>query len=300
MSATVDIKRAAARGCLADFVELMKLRLAMLVLITTAVGFCLGFSGPIDFSFFALLGRVILGTGLVAGGAMVLNQYIERHTDALMHRTMTRPLPEGRISSTDALIFGILLSALGAVYLFAFVNLLAGALALLTLTSYLFAYTPLKTRTPLCTLVGAIPGAIPPMIGYAAATGVMNAHAWVLFAILFIWQMPHFLAIAWLYREDYARGKQMMLPVVDPSGANTARQIITFTLTLLPVTLAPTVVGMAGMIYFAGAMVLGLVFLAFAAALALWKTQAAARQMFIVSVLYLPLLLGLMVFDRSH
>jgi protoheme IX farnesyltransferase len=299
---TLDVKSipvAVARGSVGDYVELMKLRLSSLVLVTTAVGFCLGFSRSIDASFFVALAHVMFGTALVAAGAMVLNQYMERDTDALMRRTMDRPIPAGRISASDALLFGMILAIVGLGYLFAMVNPLAGGLALLTLSSYLFAYTPLKTRTPLCTIVGAIPGAIPPMLGYAASAGVMNKHAWTLFAILFIWQMPHFLAIAWLYREDYARGRQLMLSVVNPSGTSTARQVISFSFTLLPVTLMPTLFGMAGMIYFAAAVILGATFLVFAILTATRRTESSARQLFLASVLYLPLLLAMLVFDRA-
>lgn len=301
MSTTVEVKSmamTAARGGLGDYIELMKLRLSSLVLVTTGVGFCLGFSGQIDFTFFISLCHVVFGTALVAAGAMVLNQYIERESDALMRRTMDRPLPSGRVTSGEALCFGVLLSIVGVFYLLATVNSLSATLAVLTSGSYLFLYTPLKSRTPLCTIVGAIPGAIPPMLGYAASAGVIDRHAWTLFAILFIWQMPHFMAIAWLYREDYTRGRQLMLPVVDPTGSSTARQVISFSLTLLPVTLMPTVFGMAGMTYFAGAVFLGLVFLVFAILMATRRTESAARQLFLTSVLYLPLLLALLVFDR--
>jgi protoheme IX farnesyltransferase len=215
-----------------------------------------------------------------------------------MRRTMGRPLPSGRLAPGDALAFGVLLCLGGLAYTVMLVNTLTAVLGLLTVVSYLLAYTPLKTRTSLCTIVGAVPGALPPMMGYAAATGAVDARAWALFAILFVWQMPHFLAIAWLYREDYARGGQMMLPVVDPTGRTTARHMVIFSLTLLPVTLAPTLIGMAGLVYFAGAAVLGIVFFGFGALVAASRTLSSARQMFIVSVLYLPLLLGLMVLDR--
>lgn len=294
---TIAVALPRAAG-VADYIELLKLRLASLVLVTTMVGFCLGFSGPYDGVFFARFACLAVGTLLVAGGAMVLNQYMERHTDALMQRTRTRPLPEGRITPGEALIYGGLISVLGTVVLATTVNPLTAVLGLLTLASYLLMYTPLKTRTPLCTIVGAISGAIPPMMGWTAATGRIDIEAWLLFAILFVWQMPHFLAIAWLYREDYARGRQLMLPVVDPSGTNTSRQMVSFSLTLLPVTLMPSVVGMAGAVYFVGAVVLGVGFLGFAMAVAAGLTQTAARRMFIVSIVYLPALLGLMLLDR--
>lgn len=283
---------------MADYFELTKPRLAMLVLITAVVGLLMGHAGPIDGSMVLLILNLFIGTALLAGGAMTLNQYQERDTDALMQRTMDRPIPSGRIAPGEALAFGVALSVAGLAYLGLLVNWLTSVLGFLTIASYLFAYTPLKTRTPLCTIVGAVPGALPPMMGYAAARGVVDVYAWSLFAILFIWQMPHFLAIAWLYREDYARGRQLMLPVVDPSGVATARQTVVFSATLLPITLIPTLLGMAGAAYFFGALVLGLVFIGFSVLVARSKTLAAARQMFLVSVLYLPLLLALMVLNR--
>lgn len=302
---TIDVKtlpavlpRARARW--SDYGELLKARLVSLVLVTTAVGFLMGYVGPYDGVFWTGLLRTILGTALVAGGAMALNQYLERRTDALMARTRSRPLPEGRIAPPEALVFGTVLSLCGIGYLCASVNVLTGALAALTSATYLLLYTPLKTRTPLCTLVGAVSGAIPPMMGYTAAAGLVTAEAWLLFAILFVWQMPHFLAIAWLYREDYAAGRQMMLPVVDPSGTATARQMVSFSLTLLPVTLMPTVVGMTGAVYFFAALVLGLAFLAFAVLVAVTRTKPAARAMFLASVLYLPALLTMMMLDRGY
>ena len=280
------------------YVELMKLRLVSLVLVTTAIGFYATSNAPRDPAFFVHLAQTILGTALLAGGAMALNQVMERDTDALMRRTQTRPLPARRIGVSEATAFGAALLTLGTAYLGIAANLLTGALGALTVAVYLLLYTPLKTRTSLCTIVGAVSGAIPPMMGCTAAAGRITPEAWLLFAILFVWQMPHFLAIAWLYREDYARGGQMMLPVVDPSGASTARQMVSFALALLPATLMPTVIRMAGGIYFAAALALGLAFLGFALGVAIWKTKWAARAMFIVSVLYLPLLLATMMWDR--
>lgn len=283
---------------LGNYLALMKLRLVSLVLVTTAVGFTLGSDIATRSHFFLELGHVILGTGLVAAGAMALNQYLERVSDGLMRRTAHRPLPSRRLAPGDALLAGIGTAAAGLLYLASVVNLLAAALAGLTLISYLFLYTPLKTRTPLCTLVGGIPGAIPPMIGYAAAVGHIDGVAAMLFAILFTWQMPHFYAIAWLYREDYARGGQRMLPVVDPSGRRTARQVVVFSLLLAGVTLLPGLGGVAGTLYLAGAIALGSVFVAFSVMLAWSRTALAARQLFFVSVLYLPLLLGMLVYCR--
>lgn len=303
MSTQMDIKPVSvalsrATAGASDYIELLKFRLVSLVLLTTVVGYYLGFVGPYDANFFILLVHTVLGTALLAGGSMALNQVMERETDALMRRTRHRPVAAGRLGAAEATIFGIALVVCGAVYLSLLVNVLTGILGVLTVVSYLLMYTPLKTRTPLCTLVGGISGAIPPMMGYTAAAGVITPEAWLLFAILFVWQMPHFLAIAWLYRDDYALGRQLMLPVVDPSGVSTSRQMVSFTLTLLPVTLMPSVIGMTGGIYFAAALVLGLVFLGFALAVAVWRTKRAARAMFIVSVVYLPLLLGFMVIDR--
>ena len=211
---------------------------------------------------------------------------------------MNRPLPAGRVRPRDALGFGLLLSVTGVVYLLLTVNVVATALAALSLASYVLFYTPLKMRTPLCTMVGAVAGAIPPMIGYAAAAGSLDVGAWALFLILFVWQMPHFLAIAWLYRDDYVRAGQMVLPVVDASGVLTARQIVWFCLALVPTTLLPTTVGLAGGAYAACAVLLGAGFLVFGAAVALHRTRTAARRLFLASVLYLPLLLTLMVLDR--
>lgn len=290
------LPRAAGSGV---YLELMKLRLVSLVLVTTAVGFYAGSAGPRDAAFFGQLAQTILGTALLAGGAMALNQVMERETDALMRRTQTRPLPQGRLGVREASAFGAVLVMIGMAYLCLMVKVLTGVLGLVTVGVYLLLYTPLKTRTPWCTLVGAVSGAIPPMLGYTAAAGAITGGAWLLFAVLFVWQMPHFLAIAWLYREDYARGGQKMLPVVDPSGASTARQMVAFAAALLPVTLMPTAIGMAGATYFVGALGLGLVFLGFALGVAVWKTERAARTMFIVSVLYLPVVLGMMMWDKG-
>lgn len=301
MSTGADVKPIALalpRAGVADFVGLMKLRLVSLVLVTAGVGFYVASAGPHDLAFFLRLVQTVLGTALVAGGSMVLNQYMERDTDAMMLRTRTRPLPEGRVAPVEALIFGVALSVVGVVLLCLMVNLLTGGLGLLTSLTYLLLYTPLKTRTPACTLVGALSGAFPPMMGYTAAVGHITSEAWLLFAILFVWQIPHFLAIAWLYREDYARGRQMMLPVVDPSGASTSRHMLSFAMALLPVTLMPAVIRATGAIYFLTALLLGVLFLCFALSVAVRRTQAAARAMFIVSVVYLPLLLVLMMYDH--
>ncbi len=301
MSDIPQIKTAAwplARNRVADFVELLKLRLASLVLVTTVVGYYLGAAGAWNLEFAVTLINLVLGTTLVAGSAMVLNQWMERDTDALMERTRTRPIPDGRVAPGEALLFGSVLAVVGLAVLLIFVNVFTALLGALTLASYLWAYTPLKRLTPLCTLVGAVPGAIPPVMGYVAAGNTWDAFATVLFAILFVWQMPHFLAIAWLYRDDYARGGQKMLPVVDPEGVATAQHIMTFSLTLLGVTLMPTILGMTGLLYFGVAAFMGVLFLLLAAKLAVTRTRVAARRVFLASVLYLPMLLGWMMFDR--
>ena len=241
-------------GRFADFCELIKARLTAMVLVTTLAGFYLGWAGAMDWR---RLGCALFGTWLVASGSAALNELIERRTDAAMHRTRNRPLPSGRMRPDTALLIGFALAVAGLACLYFLVNLLAATLAALTMATYLFAYTPLKRRTTLNTLVGAIPGALPPMIGWAAARGTLDKGAWALFAILFCWQMPHFLAIAWLYREDYARAGFVMLPNVDETGEITGRQATNYALTLLLVSLVPGILGMAGRGYFAGAFVLG-------------------------------------------
>jgi protoheme IX farnesyltransferase len=237
------------------------------------------------------------GTALLCGGASALNQYLERDADALMERTRRRPIPGGRIRPEEALVFGLALSAAGLGVL-AFVNPLTLALGAASLVSYVLAYTPLKRVTSLCTVVGAVPGALPPLMGWAASRGSLGAAGWGLFAILFLWQLPHFLAIGWLYRDDYARGGFPMLAVTDRDGASTGRQAVLYATALLPVTLAAGLLASAGAGYLWGGLVLGLGFLACAAAFAWKRTVGSARRLFLASVLYLPLLLGLMVFDR--
>jgi protoheme IX farnesyltransferase len=242
--------------------------------------------------------HTILGTALIASGTAALNQWYEREADRKMRRTADRPIPSGRLSADRALLFGILLSIAGFAELGLGLNWLSAFLGLFTLLSYLFLYTPLKQRTPLSTLVGAFPGAMPPIIGYAAASGVLDAHAWTLFAILFLWQFPHFLAIAWMYREDYERAGIRMLPVVQPSGEATARQIVLYSLALIPVSMAPSLLGMSGKIYFFGALALGLWYLYSGVRVAFDRTILRARAVLLVSVIYLPLIYGLMLLDR--
>ncbi len=261
---------------------------------TAAVGFAVGGRGSFDPLAFLVF---LAGTALLCGGASALNHYLERGTDALMERTRRRPVPAGRLRPEEALLFGLGLSAAGLVLL-AFVNPLTLALGAASLLSYVLAYTPLKRVTSLCTVVGAVPGALPPLMGWAAARGSLGAAGWGLFAILFLWQLPHFLAIGWLYREDYARGGFPMLAVTDKDGASTGRQAVLYATALLPVTLAAGLLASAGAGYLWGALVLGVGFLACAAAFAWKRSVGAARRLFLASVLYLPLLLGLMVFDR--
>jgi protoheme IX farnesyltransferase len=278
-----------------DYIELTKPRITWLILMSAAVGYYFGAHGV--WSFWPIL-HTMLGTALIASGTAALNQWYEREADRKMRRTADRPIPSGRLSAGRALIFGILLSALGFLELGLGVNWLSGLLGLLTLLSYLFLYTPLKQRTPLSTLVGAFPGAMPPIIGYAAASGVLDAQAWTLFAILFLWQFPHFLAIAWMYREDYARAGILMLPVVQPSGEATARQIVLYSLALIPVSMFPSLLGMSGKIYFFGALALGLWYLYSGLRAAFDRTILRARAVLLVSVIYLPLIYGLMLLDR--
>lgn len=285
---------AAATSRTADFVELTKPRITSLVLVTAAVGYAVGAPGAIAGIRFALF---LAGTALLCAGASAWNQVLERDTDALMLRTRMRPLASGRIRPEEGLAYAIALSGAGLALL-AFVNPLTLLLGALSLLSYVFAYTPLKRVTSLCTVVGAVPGALPPLMGWAAARGSLGAAGWGLFAILFLWQLPHFLAIGWLYREDYARGGFPMLAVTDPDGSSTGRQAVLYATALLPVTLAAGLLAAAGKGYLWGALVLGAAFLGCAILFAWRRSTASARGLFFASILYLPLVLGLMVFDR--
>lgn len=291
---------AVRRASVADYVELCKTRLVSLVLFTTAVGFFIGYQGELaTASAVWLLTHTILGTALVACGSMALNQVMERDTDGLMHRTRSRPIPDGRVGVTEAWAFGLALSGLGFGYLLLTVNGLAALLAVLTSVVYLTMYTPLKRVTTFNTIVGAVSGGIPPMIGYAAGAGRLDAAAWALFGILFVWQVPHFLGIAWMYREDYARAGLRMLPVVDPDGSLTSRQIVLFSLTLLSVSLVPRLLAVAGEVYFSAALVFGLAFIIAALPLLSTRDRRSARQVFLASVIYLPLLLIFLMADRA-
>jgi len=291
----VQLGRLTARERFSAFLELTKPRITFLIVLTSAAGFALGSSASIDY---ALLSQAMFGIALLSSGIATLNQYMERDLDLLMRRTANRPLPSGKLTPWEALAFGITLTVLAEIYLSVFVNPLTGLLGLTVIAGYLFAYTPLKTRTSLSTMVGAFPGAVPPLIGWAAARGEIGLEAWVLFAILFLWQFPHFLAIAWMYREDYARAGILMLPVVEPDGRVTGQQIVVYTVMLLPVSLLPTVLGISGKIYLYGAIVLGLLFLYSSVRAAFSKSRQEARRLLLASVIYLPLLFILMVINR--
>lgn len=287
---------AVSRSPLADYLELTKPRVTLLILMSTCVGFYLGSAGSLSFS---LLAFTLLGTALAASGTAALNQYWERDTDGKMLRTKDRPLPAGRMFPWKALCFGIALSLAGIVLLAWLTNFFASLLAALTLGSYLFLYTPLKTRTPHCTLVGAFPGAIPPLIGWVAARGDISLLACILYLMLFLWQFPHFLAIAWMYREDYARGGIAMWPVIEPDGKTTGRQIILYSAALIPISLLPTLVGFTGALYLCGALVLGLAYLHFGVRVAVVKSTMQARRLLQASVIYLPLVYVLLLVDTK-
>ncbi len=278
-----------------EYLALTKPRITWLILMSTGIGFFFGARG--GWSVVTLL-HTLLGTGLLASGTAALNQWFEREADAKMRRTRARPLPAGTLSEERALLFGLVISAAGFFDLQFFVNPLASLLGALTLVSYLFIYTPLKQRSPHSTTFGAIPGAMPPLIGFAAASGTLNWEAAVLFAILFLWQFPHFYAIAWMYREDYERAGIRMLPVVEPDGESTARRILWFSLVLIPISLIPKYLAMAGNLYLFGALALGLAFLYAGVRVSFDRTRLRARRVLLASVVYLPVLYGLLVFDR--
>src|SRR5271154_53127 len=275
--------------------ELFKMRLTTLVLLTTLVGFYLGSRGPVSYG---LMCSTVLGTALLAVGASALNQLLEREHDAKMRRTQDRPLPSGRLTPEAGLIIGGVCAGAGLVWLALAVNLVTALLGAITLASYVFVYTPLKRVTTLNTAIGAIPGALPPLMGWTAARGEISAEGWSLFAILCFWQLPHFLAIAWMYRDEYAKAGFVMLPVVVPPGERTGRQAVSPTLGLLPVSLCPFLFKMVGPVYLVGAILLGIAFLWCAFQFSRQLTLPRARVLFFASILYLPLLLGLMVFDK--
>ncbi|MGD0497380.1 MAG: heme o synthase [Bryobacteraceae bacterium] len=287
-----------------DYIELTKPRITWLILMSTGIGYFFGLRSAAGWWGFlqsirlVSLVHTIVGTGLIASGTAALNQWYEREADRKMRRTAGRPLPSGRVSARGALAFGAALSVAGFLELWLGVNLLAGLIGAFTLASYLFLYTPMKQRTWWSTTIGAVPGAMPPVIGYAAAAGALTREAWALGAILFLWQFPHFYSIAWMYKDDYARAGIRMLPVVEPDGRSTARQIVLFGLALIPVSLVPGMLGMSGRVYLAGALLLGLWYLYSGVRVALERTLVRARGVLITSVLYLPIIYGLMLFDR--
>jgi protoheme IX farnesyltransferase len=290
---TVD--RGSARSRAGDFLSLTKPRLNFLVLVTTIAAFYLGAG---DEQPLLLLIHTVIGTALVAGGASALNQVWERETDGLMRRTRLRPLPDLRMHPQDALWFGVLISALGIAELALGVNLTSALVALVTLLSYVVLYTPLKVRTPLSTIVGAVPGALPALIGWAAATNTLSIEGWVLTAIVFMWQMPHFLAIAWMFRDDYARAGIPLLPVIEPDGRSTGRQSVLYTAALIPVSFLPTAVGLATVWYLAGAIVLGALMLLTSLEFSATRTVPSARRLFFGSITYLPLLWIVLLADH--
>lgn len=287
--------QSAEKSNVAVYADLIKARLTSLVMLTALVGFYIGAIGPMDYG---LMFHTLLGTGLVASAAAALNQLLEKDYDALMKRTEDRPLPSGRLQPEAVLIFGGVCAGAGLIYLALAVNVLTSVVGAITLCSYLFVYTPLKRITSLNTVVGAIPGALPALMGWTAARGEVTVEGWALFAMVAFWQLPHFMAIAWMYREDYARAGFVMLPVLDPDGQRTGHSALSHALGLLPVSLSPFVLQLAGPIYLAGALVLGLAFVCFAIRFARRLTIERARQLFYMSIIYLPLLLGIMVFDK--
>lgn len=277
------------------YLEMTKPRIAFMLVLTSAAGFYLATKGSFDVVLFA---NAMIAITLLAFGVATLNQYWEQESDVLMERTATRPIPTQRVSSTEALIFGAAQCLIAEVYLLVTVNALTAVLGLLVIVGYVLVYTPMKTRTSASTAIGAIPGALPPLMGWTAAANEISVGAWALFAMQFLWQFPHFFAIAWMYKEEYAKAGMKMLPVVEKDGKITARQIVLFAIMLLPVSLAPFVFGISGPIFLAGAIVLGLWFLWASISSARAKTKEKARKLLLVSVAYLPLLFILMVADK--
>ncbi len=294
MSSTVAAATA-AHSRAADFWALTKPRLNLLVVATAAAGYYLGSGHAFDF---VTCMQMVIGTALVAGGSAAFNQIVERRVDALMERTRWRPLAAGRLGTREAFLFASTLSLVGLIWLFLATNWLAAAVAFVTLITYVVLYTPLKLRSSFATMVGAVPGALPPMIGWAAATNTLSREAWLLFALVFFWQMPHFLAIAWLCRDDYGRAGFPMLPVIEPDGRSTAQQVAAYASALVPVSLTPSIVGLAGPLYFVIALLLGLAFLYVSLRFAMHRTRRDARLLFIASITYLPLVLIVLVLDR--
>jgi heme o synthase len=297
--ATIDSQpesRSRVSGFVGDLFELVKARLTLLVLLTTAVGFYLGAEGPINW--IALL-HTVLGTAAAAAGAAALNQWWEHQLDAMMERTRSRPVPAGRMRPTEAVVIGSTLSIFGVTYLAIVCNALSAILAAITIIVYIFAYTPLKLVSTFNTVLGAVPGALPPMIGWAAARGTLNAGAWMLFAILFFWQLPHFFAIAWMYRDDYARAGFQMISSEDPTGARSASQSVFFCMILFVVAGLPAFIRMATVFYLLTEWILGGLFIAVAMRFMKTLTRSDARRLFVASIIYLPLLLGALVLSKA-
>ena len=293
--AAVGTEELTSGTLVADLIELTKPRITVMVVVTAGIGMLLAANGGLPLE---LIIHTLVGTALLSAGSSALNQVLERDLDALMERTADRPLPAGRMSADAGLLFGVGLAIVGLLELAVGVNLLTALLGAVALAGYVFVYTPLKRFSSLATLVGAVPGAIPPLMGWAAVENGIGAGGWVLFGILFLWQLPHFLAIAWLCREDYARAGFPMLPVIEPSGRSTARQMILYGAALLPVSLLPTILGLTGLTYFLGTLSLGCFFLGFCVAFSLSFSRQAARRVLLISVLYLPAVLIVMVLDR--
>lgn len=281
-----------------DFVALTKPEVNFLIVIATFTGFYLGYPGDLRTFPLERMLNALLGTLLVASGTGTLNQYLEHRFDAQMRRTARRPIAAGRIPPWTAAWFGMSLTIAGSVYLLATVNAISSALAVFTAASYLLIYTPLKRKTPLCTFVGAVPGAMPPLIGWAAASSRLSIEAWVLYLMLFLWQFPHFMAIAWMYREDYARAGYLVLPPGERSGRFMSRHAVLASLALIPVSLIPTVTGHAGPVYFVLAGILSSLFLYYSAGLAFQKSVLAARRLLLASIVYLPLVFCLLMFGK--
>lgn len=301
-------ERVPATGARADWNQLTKPRITLMVVITAYIGYELGVRGMAKAGAVAPAAAshtttqmllMLLGTALSCMGAGIFNQVLERDTDALMKRTKHRPLPAGRVPVARAMALGLTLSLLGVALLVMVANPLTAILSAFTILSYALIYTPMKRLSSTCTIVGAVPGAMPPIMGFTAATGTIQPIALVLFAILFIWQLPHFLAIAWLYKDDYARAGLPMLPVIDPDGSATGRQILASCLALLPLGLMPTMLGACGLFYLAGALISGAIFLAYGVALVRGRTRAQARALFFASLIYLPVVYGLMLLDPA-
>lgn len=290
-----DQRTTGVRERLAAFFELTKPRIAFLLVLTSAAGFYLGSTGTFDWILFA---NTVIAITLLAFGVATLNQHWERSLDQLMKRTATRPLPTGKLTSNEALIFGVAQCLIAEVYLALAVNVLTAILGLIVIVGYVFVYTPLKTRTSASTAIGALPGALPPLMGWTAAANEISITAWALLATQYLWQFPHFLSIAWMYRDEYAKAGILMLPVVEPSGRITMRQIVLFTIMLIPVSLAPFFFGVSGTIFVVGASVLGVWLLWASVRAARTKTNESAKKLLLISVIYLPLLFILMVADK--